>query len=407
MATGLFRSPTAREFSATDTDLGRTSYVVWINGDSDHYVTSGTTSRARLIRADAMHADRVISAALRCSDCNVILLHIQRGGKRWYTGKAHWATFLRVFTRGTLRMERFSAIENAAAPETLTNLLRFSEALLGRTETHLIYVGHSFLRGNAAQDGANPVPFAYSFPGSTYGVDVFLRSLQDAHLVRRLASITFAACAMADIGLAARLAPYTDTVIAPQFDALESAPLGFSFEAIALEHGQERAATLMASHLMDAFEADSAAREALLEYPVSEIDTHGAKQILETLRRTMRDSLALNAIGAPTLRAIGRDSRRLSARYLALQSRNGVDGMKLRALDESVAFSIDDPDRGDLGRLLRGLAVRDPADGVGPRLQQLETQLRQSVTVFFARPDTGHSGLNVEVSDLTSVARDL
>lgn len=398
----IFSSPTIRQLANLKEVAGEITYIVWINGDADHFVTGAGNSRSRLIRADELHADRVFDAARRCHNCNVVTLHIQRGGARWYTGNRHWATFLTVFEKGALRMERSSPIENAADVRTLTGLLRFSDGIFGDTQRHLIYVGHSFeYQSGEEMEGSARAPFAYSFPRDRYGPKEFIRSLEDAHMGSRLSSITFAACSMADIGLAGRLAPFSVYVVAPQFDVLERAPVGFSFDGIRVAAALSSVSSALAEHLMDAFNATQNQNDVILEYPVSEIRTDLAEQVMLELRALLLEFSAvdgeLRTRPLDVLRALGQDPRRLSDRYLRMRSESGRDNA---GLDEEMSLLLSDADRLDVGKLVEGLGARYSDMEQTLRIQQLLDKLRMAVAIYDGRKSGGHSGLNVDAKEI-------
>lgn len=265
---------------------GTRTFIFWVNGDSDHFqsgLSYSETHRDQTFRVDKYDVERIRSYAQSCNNCNVVILHHQRGGSHWYTANEPWATYLRVYEVGELILERHIPIGNAANPIYLGRLLRFSEDLFPNQPAYLIYRGHSFFPTYDPKISRDEVmPFAYGFTDSPYGIATFEESLRMAALQRPLEGVIFAACGMARIEAALALEPYAKRLIASQVDILETLSSGFLFSFLLNSSqfpGEEAFSRYVASSLMGNIELASyiptGADEAMMEYPVTLMDLQG------------------------------------------------------------------------------------------------------------------------------------
>lgn len=386
-------------------DVGKRTYAVLINGDADHFVPDGLRSSTKLVRADARYEKAVERQAMECGNCNVVSLHIQRGGARWYLPRRNLATYLRVFIGGRAVLTRHVRILNAADYRTLAGLLNFTESYFGQTEMNLIFISHGFIpQIGASGDPRNPrPPFAYGFRKQDYGIEEFARSLAAAKLKKRLASITLAACSMADLSLAERLAPYAEKLVAPQFDVLESTDVGFRFNLTATGDFANTATEVVATHLMDAFQNTPETTDAMLEYPVSEITLSNLPQLAQLIRVAVKEAEQQFADRAQMERQVvtaAAISPRISERYLAAQKNDGASVADIQEISAAVRIPGKDPERVDVGRLLAWLSDSAGDSRSKDLVAEARTVLQRSVTVY-NRPSTSEeSGLNAEWSQL-------
>lgn len=277
----------------------RHTFIFWINGDADHFVTAMATPTVRqndeskVYRADKFDEERVERVASLCTACNVVILHDQRGSAHWYTSNQPWASYLRIFSRGHKLLERHVNEVNETDPRVLAELLKAAERAFPGTSMHLIYRGHSFRK--PYQPGSKEIlPFDYSYPGQAYGQAVFLNSLDLAGYglasAAPLASITFASCSMASFEIADMLtrgwrdrpAPLAKYLIASEVDVLETLNVGFRFESLAQVTDvmdDRQVSYLLASRLLEAFRNTSTVADAMMEYPVTWMDLSQMREI--------------------------------------------------------------------------------------------------------------------------------
>jgi len=178
--------------------VGKRTFVFFVNGDADHFVTEKADStKPELSRVDAADVRKIEQLALSCSECNVVVLHDQRGTDKWYTKDDPWATFLRVYSRGRKYYEKSVSEINMAEPRVLAELLKYSERAFPGAGLYLVYRGHSFIpRYVSGKPESGLAPFDYSNPESPYGVREFAESLRGAGLSQKLNAVVMAACTM-------------------------------------------------------------------------------------------------------------------------------------------------------------------------------------------------------------------
>ena len=64
----------------TDAPYGKKTFVFFVEGAADHFVFNSMNDTKKTFRADVIDTKRIIKYAKSCEDCNVVVLHIQRGG---------------------------------------------------------------------------------------------------------------------------------------------------------------------------------------------------------------------------------------------------------------------------------------------------------------------------------------
>jgi hypothetical protein len=223
----------SKDFLISQKSVPKHTFIFFAHGAADHFVPTSLDDRKVWGDAIANDVKKIKKLARSCSSCNVVILHIQRGGSHWYTSKSQYATYLRVYSGGKKLITRYVSLLNGADDETLSTLLTYSQKWFPQTHLHLIYRGHSFFPDYVPHLENDFIsPFDYNFPHFPYGVSIFKRGIQKAQLPGGLlASITFAACSMKQPEVLKELIPScTKQVIATEEDVDESLSKGFSYD---------------------------------------------------------------------------------------------------------------------------------------------------------------------------------
>ncbi len=397
------------------------TFIIWVHGDADHWVTQssvqplGQQSLSGLKRADQVEALRIREAALQCENCNVVLLHVQRGGAHWYTADEPWATYLRVYVRGVLVLERHVPIVNGANPNLLSRLLQFSSHFFGSTGLHLIYRGHSFDPSYDPKsiNSSRVAPFAYGFPESPYGVDQFKIGLSLAGLSQPLESVTIAACHMATVKMARALAPFAKYFLASNVDVLETLEVSFGFDFLArtdlmnTELGYDELVQV-AGLMMDRFEKTQQITEAMMEYPMTVVDLTQ----LQVWDKKMRELLKQLQIITPDywnthkkdLSLVASVEKEVSDRYVQHLRNQGKSEASIRSLRQFVKMPSDIPGTWDVGRFLDFIMHYPPdQEEVSKNALEMATELKKWVRVVHSSSDANHkSGLSFRLEDYSS-----
>ncbi len=261
-------------------------------------------------------------------------------------------------------METHVDLVNAADPETLAALLRFGSHSFPESEVHLIYRGHSFIPEYSPGSQLVPAvaPFAYSFPGSAYGPDLFIESFRRAGLAKPLGSVTLAACSMASLELAAGLSPYAKEMLAPQVDILETLAVGFYLSFLKDPDLPKDPVGTLARSLLSSFDKTSELTEAEMEYPLSRIQLSAIGPAYREFRR-IRERLNSSEVGfaagnEQALLEQSRVERLLSQRYIDYLKSEGKTEKEIGAMIQFVRAPSDDPFATDAGIYLEGLRER-------------------------------------------------
>jgi hypothetical protein len=275
-------------------NLASKTFVYLLHGDADHWVgETSLTASQKLYKSDQIEAERIRADSARCADCNVVFLHVQRGGDRWYTMEEQWATFLRVYVRGELVLTRSVPIVNVADTRVLSRLMQFSNENFASTEFHLVYRGHSFFPAYdpALLEKGGVERFAYQFPEFPYGIPQFGESLKSTRLP--FESVTIAACHMATVEMVRAVSPYTKYMISTEVDVLETASVSFDTlfmtDRNLMQLNGREFVDAMAKALMNRFETTGVWSEVMMEYPVSVIDLEKFKTWDDEMKRSMQD----------------------------------------------------------------------------------------------------------------------
>ncbi len=254
---------------------GPNTFIVFVNGAADHYVPpSFPEIKQRWGKADAHDVAEIKSTIRACDNCNLLLLHIQRGGARWYTPKHPFATYLRGYSAGKKIFSKHVDRLNAANPKVLARLITTAQELFPNTNTHLIYRGHGFYPSYDPKTNANEIiPFDLNYKESPYGIDQFVEGLRGAKLNTPLGSITFAACSMSYLEIAEKVAPFAKYMLAPQVDVIETLKFGFDYDFLRLipfyPPSDRAIPKVMADILMQRFQTHPQVLDNKMEQPLS------------------------------------------------------------------------------------------------------------------------------------------
>lgn len=389
---------------------GRT-FVFFIQGAADHFVFRSMNDTKRTFRADAYDAQRIQNYAMACRDCNVVVLHIQRGGSRWYTRSAPWATYLRVYSGGKKRLSRHVPMLNGAEPSTISRLLQFSEDLFPETETHFIYRGHSFVpaydptQASPSPSGLQVLPFDFNFKQSSYGIDSFVGGIREAQLHRKLASVVLASCSMAYLELARRLSAFADVMIASEVNLSENLEAGFNFSFLtdlqhtAAEGDVRRYTQAIAESLVKNFSEGPFRDDAMLEAPMTWADLSAISAFSSRWDDyLLRVQLAKSDIfggDLSKLQEVSQVQRWLSDRYLKVLKSEGKSESHLIYLSKNVVKKSLLESQLDLGLFINALLDQNRSPELGSALQDDLDFLRQNVRVFNASSLSRKLGLAV------------
>lgn len=386
---------------------GKRTFVFWVNGDSDHFQSGRAYSDSdagKLFRVDQYDVEKIRGYALSCRDCNVVILHHQRGGARWYTSDSGWATYLRVYEAGNLIAERHIPFGNAADPAYLAGLLRFSEDLFPGQPTYLIYRGHSFFPAYDPKTNADQImPFAFGFPESPYGIRNFEESLRLARLQHPLEAVIFAACSMARLEVAGAVAPYSRRLIASQVDILETLSSGFLFSFLINSSQfstEEEFARFAGSSLMGNIDLVSyiprGSDEAMMEYPTTLMNLTGFDSRSAdwgVVRRTLQE------MDPDSVHAQAGVERVISDRYAETLSSGGLSKEKIDLRSQFVRMPSLDPKEVDSLQVLRLIANAPATSGSegAKSAQRLIEDLTGRIHLFKSSRYSKKSGLSMEL----------
>jgi hypothetical protein len=363
--------------------IGKRTFVFFVNGDADHFVTdTADSTKPELSRVDAADVRKIEQLALSCSDCNVVVLHDQRGTDKWYTKDDPWATFLRVYSRGRKYYEKSVSEINMAEPRVLSELLKYSERAFPGAGLYLVYRGHSFIpRYESGKPETGLAPFDYSNPQSPYGVREFAESLRRAGLSQKLNAVVMAACTMADAQFADAIAPFARTLISPQLEVLETLSTGFGYrylkELDAVEFRSEAVASI-ATLLLEPIRITKNDDDALMEYPVSVIDLEAFGRVSVFLRELVSTS----GVPEAEVREKALLVKSLSARTVeGLRKKGKTEGQIARLID-ALRQPSRNPDALDVKLLLELLKARSSdSASVLQRIAEIEALLAAAVRV--------------------------
>ncbi len=372
--------------------FGRRTFIIFVNGDADHFVTESSESGsedAKLARVDAADVRKIDQLARSCNDCNVVLLHDQRGKDHWYTKAKHWAAFLRVYTVGHLVFERSVPELNGADPALITRLLQYSSGAFPGSELYFVYRGHAFIPDYHPTNRDSAIaPHDYSHPETPYGASRFVESLRQAQLESPLQAVVMAACSMADVELADALAPYAHTLISPQLDVLETLSAGFGYRYLTeldAVPSQAAASETIAALLLEPLQKTPYADDALLEYPVSLIRLSTFGSMGEKISSLLNEA----ELDPQTAGSDARVAKSLSARTIDTYRRKGKTEAQIHSLIRGTRQWSPHPDFMDVKRLLTQIIEQAEVRGNEPlksRAQELMDTLGPEVRVW-DRPD--------------------
>jgi hypothetical protein len=363
--------------------VGKRTFIFFVNGDADHFVTdSANSAKPDLSRVDAADVRKIEQLALSCSECNVVVLHDQRGTDNWYTKDDPWATFLRVYSRGRKYYEKSVGELNMAEPRVLTELLKYSERAFPGAGLYLVYRGHSFIpRFDPGRPESGLAPFDYSNPEAPYGVREFSASIRDAKLARPLNAVVMAACTMADAELADAIAPHAKTLIAPQLEVLETLSTGFGYRYLKeLDEVELRSEAVerISSLLLEPIRITPNEDDALMEYPVSVIDLDGFGGISARLRQLVSSSGMADSV----IRDQSLLSKSISARTVEVLKQKGKSDGQIARLIDALRQPSRNLDALDVKLLLDSLKATTPEPSLLQRISEIEIHLAPRVRVL-------------------------
>lgn len=395
----IFEIPAARIVAKTHT------LVFWVNGDADHFVPQSIQDySSSWKRADAIEVERIKNAAQGCERCNVVLLHVQRGGSAWYKRDRYWATHLIAYEAGKEILNRTTPILNSADPRTLSELLSFSASLFPNTTLHLIYRGHPFIPEYRPHDKSSPItPFAYSFPESPYSLDHFVEGLKMARLSKKMGSIILASCRMAYFEVADALNNYAEHLIASQVDVLETIDTSFNLTFMAgpeLPDDTLAFAQIAAGSLMTRFAQTNHLNEMMMESPVTRIHLSSWSDISSGWAKVKQRIEELNpdffAANRGRIKHFAQVEKVVSERYLNFLRAQGKEENTIAQYLKFVKVLSPNSKDTDFDRLLEFLEKAPELQDILPEIAELRSKLKDTVVLFSSPPHSVKSGLSLQ-----------
>lgn len=314
----------------------KNTFIYLINGDSDRFRPSqGHNSKITFL--DKLDAKRIIKASRDCN-CNVVILHDTRGKGAILRTRKKFGVHLKVISNGkTVFLKRFLKYKSylkwnevdLTQLQVFTNLLKFSKKVFPQSTYHLVYRGHSFNIIN----NATPSHYDYSNIKKSYGIKDFVKSIERANI--RFETTTFAACSMADYGIAKALIPYSQYMIASQVNIPETGITGFNFDFMKSIHDDSKEIhSVIGSSIMDNFKTVEDKSLFLRETPFASINLEKLAFIETDLDEVISSSTKELASGSESYTYS-------SDRYVELRIANGASDkvieiiktkMKIRSL---------------------------------------------------------------------------
>ena len=372
------------------------TFVFFINGDSDHFVDNTTNAESgtyRHRRVDSFEERRIEEYAQECRDCNVIILHDQRGTKKWYMTARPWAVWLRVYHRGERILSRYAKEINSADPQNIAQLLNFSQTYFPAKSFHFIYRGHAFFPSYLpGENNGMIVPFDYSHKNSPFSVEIFAQGIQMAKLRQPLTSITLASCSMSYLEVATALAPYADNLIASQLDVLEVLQAGYDYaflKDIRDNDSPEKLTRSIAESLLQRFE-EADLSDAMFEYPISLIKLSGIASLNAELNNLIKELPQYKMEDYPDLMA----SKMLSARYVESLRAKGKDETEIAKFAQLIKITSPTPNQLDLKVFLQFLIQQDLPEEIKARAKKIINNLQIQVQLFRPSPLSQKGGLS-------------
>lgn len=281
-------------FARLNSTVASNTFIIWINGDANHF----RPGRDGMIeRVDRNDREQVLKFAQDC-ECNVVLIHDQRGSDKWYRSAKKWGSLLYIYSNGRrvkFRVPSISTREdrqkivmksylaenevNTSSKDFLRSVFSLTTDLFPSTALHLIYRGHSFSLNDKVGHG-DVDSFDYSHPKSEYGSAKFVETLKESNLF--FETVTFAACDMADMNLALRLTGIANYMIASQVNILETVDTGFSYsflKTIKKFQDSKSIALNISSNLLERFHETPVKKNFMRETPLSLIDLNSLSEI--------------------------------------------------------------------------------------------------------------------------------
>ena len=407
------------------------TFIFFVQGAADHLQPHSLNEVDQPWgNSDAQDVQEIKKLALNCQNCNVLLLHIQRGGAHWYLPRHPWATYFRGYSAGKKIFTRNVAILNAADPRVVTSLLTTAEKLFPNTDLHLVYRGHGFYPSYDPSQRNEIAPFDTDFRESPYGIPTFAQGIREAKLKKPLKTVTLAACSMAFLEVATQLAPVANHLIASQVDISETLKFGFSFDFLRAippnTHSPREIPQTIASHLLRKFEvhAESGAvipEEAIMESPVTWIELdrfkggqNGNEQdwnasfwgLLEKIQKLDPQAFRENL---PQLIEKSRVRLALSNHYVEHLQKRGASEMEITNEAHLRAKPVQFQAELDLILFLNGLKAAlgssENESEISQVITELTKKLQETIHVFQGSQFASHSGLSFDGSSLNTTVR--
>lgn len=400
----LFRST-----SLTPENPAKSTFIIFNEGAADHFVMNSVEEGNGVKRVDAIDSQKIRDLAKTCQSCNVVLLHIQRGGAHWYTANHPWATYLRVYSRGKKLLSKHVDVLNGADPAVLTGLVKAAERWFPDSKLHLIYRGHAFHpaylpEANQSSPDTVPIlPFDYNFKNSGYGADQFSQSLAAASLSRPLASITLAACSMAYLEVASKLAPWADTLIAPQVDIVETLVAGFGYSFLTevrdwMSPGE--VTQKISQQILSPFLNDPMREDYMMEASTSFIQLKLLREF-RTAFRKLNQSIRENEPDffhkhEDEIKKAGSVDKVLSTRYVDQLRAKGKSEARIQQMIQLVRSRSLNQKQVDLGAFLKFVQSQNLPTSILDQAGSLLQTLERAVQVLGAPPHSTKSGLSFD-----------
>jgi hypothetical protein len=378
------------------------TFIFFIQGAADHFVPKSTTQVSQLTQVDQVDSKIIRQLAKQCQRCNVVILHVQQGQSKWYHRAHPHATYLRIYNRGKKLLSRHVPNLNSADPALVTSLLKLTQNWFPASPLHLIYRGHSIYPSyspSVTEDRSSEFqlrPFDVNHPESPYGIEIFASAIREAHLNRKLSTLTFASCSMAYLDVAAAMSPFAELMIASQTDVLEVLSVGFDYHfltRIETEDSTRLSAKKIARSLLRKFRTTPSLIDAMMEHSISVIDLSDFSELKDQF-----NSLLSRITSIEMTQTIAPVEKFLSDRYIQYQRQQGLSQKEVGKLLEATRITSTHIDQQDLIRFLEFLSSQlDSHSELSQETLDLIDRFQSRLAVHYPSRCSKNSGLSFDL----------
>ncbi|MEZ4815572.1 MAG: clostripain-related cysteine peptidase [Bdellovibrionota bacterium] len=372
----LFKA--AEELQQLKTQAASTTYIFWVHGDAEHFV-SKSLSDSRFVNIDQIDVARIHIYAKQCHDCNVLIYHDPRGSDTWWKLRNKQSSRFWVYINGHLVLSRRQPESSVQESSFLAELLSFPHRNGLGADPYFIYRGHT-IPPTKSLTGV----FDLSNLNLRYNIKDLAKSIKESG--QHLRGIVLAACESAYLENFLELSPYADWIIAPQHLIVEREITGFDFSWVKSVHFLHKTnlqrARYIAHAIMNRFENTFNIEEARGEYPVTLFHSpnRAITHELNLLAQEMKKDIIEMSLDK---RMQLRSTRGLSARYAAALLSKFGDNEPTRRIFKLLEYSPYE-NSFDYVQSLKYLYPKHP----------LLSKIKQSIEVFHLGYKSKSSGMS-------------